>query len=107
MPHCTDVGCLVYESRTPDGDTEQNCFRTIHAEINAISQAARNGAAIRDSDIYVTHTPCIQCMKVVINTGVRSVFYEKPYKMHTIAELVKNSGVKMVQVEIEAADAAR
>ena len=43
MPHCTDVGCLIYESKTPNGDTEQNCFRTIHAEMNSIAQAAKNG----------------------------------------------------------------
>ena len=77
LPHCTEVGCLVYESRTPDGEVEQNCYRTIHAEINAISQAARNGAAIRDADIYVTHTPCIHCLKVLINTGVRTVYYAR------------------------------
>jgi dCMP deaminase len=46
MPHCTDVGCLIYESKTPNGETEQNCFRTIHAEMNAIAQAAKNGSSI-------------------------------------------------------------
>src|ERR1700691_4479700 len=81
LPHCTEVGCLIYESRTPDGEVEQNCYRTIHAEINAISQAARNGAAIRDADIYVTHTPCIHCLKVLINTGVRTVYYARPSKL--------------------------
>jgi dCMP deaminase len=98
LPHCTEVGCLVYESRTPDGDVEQNCYRTIHAEINAISQAARNGAAIRDADIYVTHTPCIHCLKVLINTGVRTVFYAKEYKLNTVADLLKNTPIKLVQV---------
>jgi dCMP deaminase len=60
LPHCLDVGCLIYESKHPDGEVELNCYRTIHAEINAITQAARNGAPIRDADIYVTHTQCIQ-----------------------------------------------
>ena len=107
LPHCIEpgVGCLIYESRTPDGDIEQNCLRTIHAEMNAISQAARNGAAIRDADIYVTHTPCIHCMKVLINTGIRTVFYLKPYKLHTIDYLLENSRVKLVQVPPETADA--
>ena len=53
MPHCTDVGCLIYESKTPNGDTEQNCFRTIHAEMNAIAQAAKNGSNIKDGAIWV------------------------------------------------------
>ena len=101
MPHCTEVGCLIYESRTPDGGFEQNCFRTIHAEINAISQAARNGAAIRDADIYVTHTPCIHCLKVLINTGVRNVYYSKEYKLHTLAEMLAHASIKLVMVPSE------
>jgi dCMP deaminase len=101
LPHCLDVGCLIYESRTPDGELEQNCFRTIHAEINAITQAARNGVAIRDADIYVTHTPCIHCLKVLINTGIRSVFYEKPYKLHTIEELLTHARIKLISVQPE------
>ncbi len=106
LPHCLDVGCLIYESRTPDGEIEQNCYRTIHAEINAITQAARNGSAIRDADIYVTHTPCIHCMKVLINTGIRRIYYEKPYKLHTIAELLSYARVTLTQVVPESRDAA-
>ncbi|MEA2681491.1 MAG: dCMP deaminase [Candidatus Binataceae bacterium] len=101
LPHCTEVGCLVYESRTPDGDVEQNCYRTIHAEINAISQAARNGAAIRDADIYVTHTPCIQCLKVLINTGVRNVYYAREYKLHTLAVMLAHASIKLTSVPTE------
>jgi dCMP deaminase len=104
LPHCTDVGCLIYESRTPDGDLEQNCYRTIHAEINAITQAAKNGSAINDADIYVTHTPCIHCMKVLINTGVRTVYYDRPYKLQTIDDLLKHANLKLVQVKAEGVD---
>jgi dCMP deaminase len=100
LPHCTEVGCLVYESRTPSGEIEENCFRTIHAEINAIAQAAKNGASIRDADIYITHTPCIHCFKVLINTGIRRVLYEKPYKIATLADLRRHSQVELVQVEV-------
>ena len=101
LPHCLDVGCLIYESRTPDGELEQNCYRTIHAEINAITQAARNGVAIRDADIYVTHTPCIHCLKVLINTGVSRVYYEKPYKLTTISDLLTYSRIELIQVAAE------
>jgi dCMP deaminase len=103
MPHCTEVGCLIYESKTPTGDVELNCFRTIHAEINAIAQAAKNGASIRDADVYITHTPCIHCFKVLINTGVHRVCYEKPYKLHTLEELRRYSGVELVEVSLPAA----
>jgi dCMP deaminase len=107
LPHCLDVGCLIYESRTPDGDLEQNCYRTIHAEMNAIAQAAKNGNAIRDADIYVTHTPCIHCLKVLINSGMRRVHYEKEYKLHTVAELLKYASIELVQVKAERHDDPR
>lgn len=101
LPHCLDEGCLIYVSQTPNGDTEENCFRTIHAEINAIAQAAKNGAMIRDAAIYITHTPCIHCFKVLINTGVTRICYEKPYKLHTIEEMRKFAPqVDLVQVSV-------
>jgi dCMP deaminase len=99
MPHCTDAGCLVYESRTPNGDIEENCFRTIHAEINAIAQAAKNGSSIKDSAIYITHTPCIHCLKVLVNTGITRVYYETPYKLHTLEEILRNTQVQMEKIE--------
>ena len=102
MPHCTDAGCLIYESKTPAGDIEQNCFRTIHAEINAIAQAAKNGASIRDATIYITHTPCIHCLKVLVNTGIRAIFYEKPYKLETVRDIIENTGVALQHVKMEA-----
>lgn len=98
VPHCTDVGCLIYESRAPGGELESNCYRSIHAEINAITQAAKNGAAIGGADIYVTHSPCIQCMKVLVNTGVRTVFYERPYKIETLTWLMDTARINLVQV---------
>jgi len=98
LPHCYDAGCLVYRSTTPAGELEENCFRTIHAEINAITQAAKNGAAIRGADIYITHTPCIHCFKVLINTGIRRIFYEKAYKLHTLEELRRYAEVELIEV---------
>ncbi len=98
LPHCTEIGCLVYTSQTPAGDTEENCFRTIHAEINAIAQAARNGSSIQNADIYITHTPCIHCLKVLINTGTRRVFYEREYKLHTLEELMRHSDIQLERV---------
>ena len=98
MPHCTEVGCLVYSSTNPDGHTEENCFRTIHAEINAIAQAAKSGVSIQGSDIYITHSPCIHCLKVLINTGIGRVCYGSPYKLDETRELVARSGVILEQV---------
>ncbi len=98
QPHCTDVGCLVYESRNPDGEVEQNCFRTIHAEINAIAQAAKHGVAIEGADIYITASPCYHCLKTLMNTGIQRVFYAKPYKIDRIAPLLENGRIELIQV---------
>lgn len=100
MPHCTDVGCLIYESKTPNGDTEQNCFRTIHAEMNAIAQAAKNGSNIKGGAIYITHTPCIHCFKVLVNTGIKEIYYEKPYKLDTLEELLRYTQVHLYKVDL-------
>ena len=98
MPHCTDAGCLIYESRTPNGELEENCFRTIHAEINAIAQAAKNGSAIKEASIYITHTPCIHCCKVLVNTGIRQIYYESPYKVHTLEDILRHTHVQLERV---------
>lgn len=99
LPHCIDVGCLIFKSQTPSGEIEENCFRTIHAEVNAIAQAAKNGSPIRGADIYITHTPCIHCFKLLLNTGVTRICYEKPYKLQTLEELQQYAPhVELVQV---------
>jgi len=100
MPHCTDAGCLIYQSKTPDGEIEENCFRTIHAEINAIAQAAKNGSSIKDASIYITHTPCIHCLKVLVNTGIKEIFYERPYKLHTLTDILQHTQVRLEKVDL-------
>jgi dCMP deaminase len=90
----------MYTSRTPSGEDVENCYRTIHAEINAIAQAAKNGSSIRDADIYITHTPCIHCFKTIINSGIQRVYYEREYKLHTLADLLAYTGVQLEQVSV-------
>ena len=99
-PHCSEVGCLVVESKTPEGDTEQNCFRTIHAEMNAIAQAAKNGTSIEGASVYITHSPCFHCLKTLVNTGIRAIYFEKPYKLDTVADIIKYTGVELHQIEM-------
>jgi dCMP deaminase len=100
-PHCTEVGCLIYVSRNPDGEEEENCFRTIHAEINAIAQAAKSGVKIDGADIYITSSPCYHCLKTLINTGIKRIFYRKPYKIDKIRPLLENSDIQLIQVTDE------
>lgn len=100
-PHCTDVGCLVYVSRNPDGEEEENCFRTIHAEINAIAQAAKHGVEINGADIYINASPCYHCLKTLMNTGIRRIFYLKPYKIDRILPLLDHSEIELQQVLLD------
>jgi len=100
MPHCLDEGCLIYRTRTPDGVEEENCYRTIHAEINAIAQAARHGSGIEGASIYVTASPCIHCLKVLINVGMKKIYYATPYKIHTIEEMIRPLDIELIHVPV-------
>lgn len=102
-PHCSEVGCLVYVSRNPDGEEEENCFRTIHAEINAIAQAAKHGVEINGADIYITASPCYHCLKTLMNTGISRIFYSKPYKIDRIRPLLEHSPIQLIHVPLEGA----
>lgn len=72
LPHCDDVGHLMIDN---------HCARTVHAEMNAIAQAARNGTSIDGSTIYVTAFPCLGCMKVLANAGIVRVVYGELYRL--------------------------
>jgi dCMP deaminase len=98
LPHCLEEGCLIYVSKNPDGEEEENCFRTIHAEINAIAQAAKHGVSIAGADIYITASPCYHCLKVLINVGIKNIFYFKPYKIHNIQEMIDIAKVNLIQI---------
>lgn len=89
LPHCLDVGCLLHESILPDGSKDVNCTRIVHAEANAISQAARFGTSIDGAEMYVTHSPCIHCIKLIVNAGIWRVFYRKPYRLDLTREIVQ------------------
>jgi dCMP deaminase len=100
LPHCNETNCRIYRSTHPDGTVEENCVNTIHAEINAIAQAAKHGVSIKDADIYITASPCIHCLKVLINVGIKTIYYDKPYKIEHIDELLRLSGIRLVQVGV-------
>ncbi|MBF0586634.1 dCMP deaminase family protein [Prosthecochloris sp. N3] len=101
LPHCNETNCRIYRSVHPDGTVEENCVNTIHAEINAIAQAAKHGVAIKDADIYITSSPCIHCLKVLINVGIRTIYYDQPYKIEHISELLRLSGIRLVQIHVD------
>lgn len=89
--HCIDEGCYVIDN---------HCVRTIHAEMNAILQCAKFGVHTDGADIYVTHFPCLQCCKAIVQAGIKTVYYAIDYKNHPYAlELFEQANIATVQVE--------
>ena len=78
LPHCLDIGCIRDQEDIPSGTQTERCLG-VHAEQNAIIQAALHGISTDDSTMYITHQPCIICSKMMINAGIRRVMYDKGY----------------------------
>ncbi|SNB45102.1 cytidine/deoxycytidylate deaminase family protein [Geobacter sp. DSM 9736] len=92
ISHCLDVGCLREEMGIPSGQRHELC-RGLHAEQNAIIQAARHGTNIDGATLYSTTMPCIICSKMIINAGIGRVVYEEGYADELATELIRASGV--------------
>lgn len=91
--HCIDEGCYIVDG---------HCVRTVHAETNALLQCAKFGVPTEGAEMYVTHFPCLQCCKTIIQSGVKTVYYASDYKNHPYAvELFRKSGVHTKKVELE------
>ena len=91
--HCIEVGCKVIEG---------HCVRTIHAEINAILQCAKFGVPTEGAEIYVTHFPCLNCCKTIIQSGISKIYYAEDYRNHPYAiELLEAAGVEYEKVELD------
>jgi dCMP deaminase len=91
MPHCSDVGHMMEEG---------HCVATIHAEANAIIQAAKNGVMIDGSTNYVTASPCWSCFKQLANAGVQRICYGEFYRDDRIFEIAKQIGIELVHVPL-------
>ncbi len=90
--HCIDKGCFVIDN---------HCVRTVHAEMNAILQCAKFGVPTADAEIYVTHFPCLQCCKALIQAGIKTVYYAEDYKNHPYAiDLFKQANVTIEKVAL-------
>jgi len=97
LPHCDDVGHLFRKTIHEDGSVTQHCVRTVHAEQNAICQAARRGIALDGSTLYCRMTPCRTCAMLIINCGIVRVVCERRY--HDGAEteeMFKQVGIELV-----------
>ena len=95
-PHCDDVGHLFKKVIHEDGKITQHCVRTVHAEQNAITQAARRGIALEGSTLYVRMTPCRTCTMLIINTGIERVVCQMKYHAGEESEVMfKEAGIQL------------
>lgn len=94
LPHCDDVGHQFKKTIHEDGSTTQHCVRTVHAEQNAICQAARLGIALNGATLYCRMTPCRVCAMLIINCGIKRVVCERKYHSgQESEEMFKTAGV--------------
>ncbi len=96
LPHCDEDGHLFKKTIHEDGSITNHCVRTVHAEQNAICQAARRGIALEDSTLYCRMTPCRTCAMLIINSGIKRVVCE--FKYHAGAEseaMLKCAGIEL------------
>ncbi len=92
LSHCLEVGCLRQQMNIPSGERHELC-RGIHAEQNAIIQAAVHGVAIKGSVLYSTHYPCSQCAKMLVNAGVKSLVLKDNYPDDLAKTLFSEAGI--------------
>jgi dCMP deaminase len=86
-PHCDEAG----------HDMENDhCVRTVHAEANAVAQAAKHGVRIDESEIYVTASPCLTCFKLVANCGIKTVYFKEFYRDQRITEYARQAGITLI-----------
>lgn len=107
LPHCDEVGHLMKKVEHEDGRVSQHCMRTVHAEQNAICQAARLGISLNEATLYCRMTPCRTCAMLIINCGIVRVVCEKKYHDGKESEeMFKLGGVLLeyVNEEIEEYD---
>jgi len=92
--HCSDVGCLREKMGIPSGERHEIC-RGLHAEQNAIIQAAKHGMGIQGSVLYCTNLPCSICSKMIINAGIVKIIYDKGYPDKLGEEMLAEAGIPM------------
>lgn len=93
ITHCDVTGCLREQLNVPSGERHELC-RGLHAEQNAIIQAARHGVNISDSTLYCTNSPCIICTKMLINAGIRKIIYLEGYSDKLSMEMLEEAGIE-------------
>jgi len=95
VEHCSKVGCLRTELKVPSGERHELC-RGVHAEQNAIIQAAVNGVSVKNGVMYCTHHPCSICAKMIINAELNKVIIADGYPDKLAQEMFNSAGVEVL-----------
>lgn len=102
LPHCDEVGHQFKQTMHEDGSVTNHCVRTVHAEQNAICQAAKRGIALEGATLYCRMTPCRVCAMLIINCGIKRVVCEKKYHAGLESEeMFKQASIELVFFEEE------
>ena len=99
VPHCLDVGCLREQLNVPSGERHELC-RGLHAEQNAIIQAAYHGINIKGSVLFCTNQPCIICSKMLINAGIKEIIYAEGYPDKLAEEMLEMADIKVRKIGV-------
>jgi len=99
LPHCDEVGCMREEQGVASGERHELC-RGLHAEQNAIVQAALHGTAVRGGTVYCTHQPCVLCMKMLINAGIVRVCFLEGYADRLAEDMAREAGIGLVRMDL-------
>ncbi|MCK8828025.1 cytidine/deoxycytidylate deaminase family protein [Natroniella acetigena] len=94
LEHCQEVGCLREQKEVPSGERHELC-RGLHAEQNAIIQAALHGISIEGAILYCTHQPCILCTKMIINAGIDQIIFKGGYPDSLALEMIEEAGIEL------------
>lgn len=97
VSHCAAVGCLREQQGVPSGERHELC-RGLHAEQNAIIQAASHGVSIDGAVLYCTNSPCSICSKMLINAGIKKIYYREGYADFLGGQMLEEAGVELVQL---------
>jgi len=108
LPHCDEIGHLFRKALHSDGNITEHCVRTTHAEANAIAQAAKCGISIDGATMYVKMFPCLDCTKLLINSGIKRLVAIKDYHASTDSKnFLKEAGVTFEIVEADVMNYSR
>ena len=92
IPHCDEVGHMM---------ENEHCVATIHAETNAVLQAAKNGVMVDKGEIYITASPCWPCFKMLANAGIKKIYYGEFYRDERIFDVAKKLGIELTHIKVD------